>query len=268
AAQVAQRGSVYVRARVERHRQLDAAGRARCAGQMRRVAGRRVVRSSRKLPSTAIAVAFCTLLCMCGGTVAQSSSPSLSQVETLAAAQQWPEIARLLTPVNPRSAEMDFYLGLALAHTGRSEEAVRVFDAGRSLAPRDARFPEELAGIAFQQKQYARAARLLRRAVKLAPQDEYANNFLATVYFLQDNIEAALQCWNRIGKPYIEQVGYQPQPRVSPALLDHAFAFSPAATLELPQFYATNARVRGLGIFPQYHFDLNALPGGHFNVVF
>jgi tetratricopeptide (TPR) repeat protein len=235
---------------------------------MMRAAGRPVAGANRKLRSTAVAVLFCTLLCVCSGADAQSRSPSLSQIETLAAAQQWPEIVRLLTPVSPRSAEMDFYLGLALAHTGRSEEAVRVFDAGRRLAPRDARFPEELAGIAFQQKQYARAARLLRGAVKLAPQDEYANNFLATVYFLQDNIEAALQCWNRAGKPYVEQVSYQPQPRVSPALLDHAFAFSPAATLELPQFYATNARVRGLGIFPQYHFDLNALPGGHFNVVF
>ncbi len=235
---------------------------------MMRAAGRPVARSGCKPPSTAVVVAFCTLLCMCGGAVAQSSSPSLSQVETLVAAQQWPEIARLLAPVSPRSAEMDLYLGLALAHTGRSEEAVRALDAGRRLAPRDARFPEELAGIAFQQKQYARAARLLRRAVKLAPQDEYANNFLATVYFLQDNIEAALQCWNRVGKPYVEQVSYQPEPRVSPALLDHAFAFSPAATLQLPQFYATNARIRGLGIFSQYHFDLNALPDGHFNVVF
>lgn len=163
---------------------------------------------------------------------------------------------------------MDYYLGLALAHTGHPAEAARALEAGRRLAPREARFPEELAGLAFEKKNYPLAARFLRRAVKLAPRDEYASNFLATVYYLEDNLEAALQAWNRIGKPYIEQVREEPQPGVSPALLDHAFAFSPAATLRLPQFYATNARVRGLGIFPQYHFDLDALPNGNFNVVF
>lgn len=173
-----------------------------------------------------------------------------------------------MAEVKPRTAEMDYYLGLALGHTGHSAEAARALEDGRRLAPGDARFPEELAGLAFQQKNYSRAARLLRRAVKLAPHDEYANNFLATVYFLEGNLEAAVQSWNRDGKPYVAEVSSQPQPSVSPALLDHAFAFSPAAVLRLPQLYATDARLRGLGVLPQYHFDLDALPNGNFNLVF
>lgn len=174
----------------------------------------------------------------------------------------------MLDPVQNRTAEMDYYLGLAQAHTGHNDEAARAFEAGNRLAPHDPRFPEELAGLAFEQKRYPLAARLLRRAVKLAPDDEYANNFLATVYYLEGNLDGALQYWNRIGKPNIASVREQPQPQVSPALLDHAFAFSPAATLRLRQFYVTNARVRALGIFPQYHFDLDAMPDGNFDVVF
>ena len=211
------------------------------------------------------------LLFSCTGIRAQQSAappPTIEQVQNLAASEQWPEIARRLSAVQPRTSEMDYYLGLALAHTGRAADAARAFETGRRLAPRDARFPEELAGLAFEEKNYPRAARLLRRAVKLAPKDEYANNFLATVYYLEGNLEGAIQCWNRIGKPYIASVSEQPQPAVSPALLDHAFAFSPAAVLRLSQFYATNSRVPALGIFPQYHFDLDALPDGHFNVVF
>ena len=69
--------------------------------------------------------------------------------------------------------------------------------------------------------------------------------------------------------PQIEQTCAKTRRRASrPSLLDHAFAFSPAATLTLPQFLDTNARIRGLGIFPQFHFDLNARNDGKFDAVF
>ena len=82
------------------------------------------------------------------------------------------------------------------------------------------------------------------------------------------NLEAALKYWNRVGKPAVEDVREDPELRIDPALLDSAFAFSPAATLRLPQFLDTNARVHGLGVFPQYKFDLNARDDGKFDVVF
>ena len=213
---------------------------------------------------------FLVVLCACVLQAQQPAiqAPAVTQLQKLAAAQQWPQIVRLLEPVQPRSAEVDYFLGIALAHTGKWRHARQVLEAGSHLAPRDERFPTELAGIAFQQTNYPLAARYLRCVVKLVPRDEYANNFLATVYFLEGNLEAALKYWNRVDKPYIAQVRKNPEPRVSPALLDHAFAFSPAATLRLSQLRETNTRVRGLGIFPQYHFDLDALPDGKFNMVF
>jgi tetratricopeptide (TPR) repeat protein len=228
-------------------------------------------RRQNALQGIRLCVAAFVLLWICAAVPAQQPSsrpPTPQQLQNLASAQQWPEIARLLSAVQNRTAEMDYYFGLALAHTGRAAEAVHAFEAGRRLAPRDPRFPEELAGLAFEEKNYPRAARLLRRAVILAPHDGYANNFLATVYYLEGNLEGAIEYWNRIGKPYIANVSEEPQPAVSPALLDHAFVFSPAAVLRLPQFYATNSRVRALGIFTQFHFDLDALPDGHFNFVF
>lgn len=112
------------------------------------------------------------------------------------------------------------------------------------------------------------AARRLKQALRLKPNDAYANEFLGTVYFLEDNLEASLKYWNRVGKPQIVQVRQDPVPRVDPALLDHAFAFSPAATLRLRQFDDTNARLHGLGIFPRYQLDLLARNNGQFDVVF
>jgi hypothetical protein len=217
------------------------------------------------------AVAACLVFCACFGLSAQqreTQAPTTAQLQKLAKVQQWAEIVRLLEPVEPRTAEMDYYLGMALAHAGKWNHAERVLVAGSRLEPRDERFPVELAGVAFKQKNYPLAARRLHRAVKLSPNDAYANDFLATVYFLEGNLEAALKYWNRVGKPHVAQMREEPEPRVSAALLDHAFAFSPAATLRLRQFRDTRARIRGLGIFPQYHFDLDALPDGKFNVVF
>jgi tetratricopeptide (TPR) repeat protein len=196
------------------------------------------------------------------------NNPSAHEIGQLAAAQQWDEIVRRLQPLPTRSADMDFYYGSALAHLNRLAEADRALAAGQQLAPHDPRFPVERAGVAFKQKRYPEAARLLRRALRLAPADAYANDFLGTVYFLDGNLPAALKYWNRVGKPQINAVREDPVPRVSPALLDRAFAFSPAATLTLPQFLATESRVGGLGIFAQHQFDLRALPGGSFDIAF
>jgi hypothetical protein len=52
------------------------------------------------------------------------------------------------------------------------------------------------------------------------------------------------------------------------ALLDRAFAFSPASTLQFSELQTTNKRIQGLGIFPRYQFDLRAREDGKFDVVF
>ena len=70
------------------------------------------------------------------------------------------------------------------------DEARIVFLEGQRQWPDDPRFPIELGGVAFKQKRYAQAAKWLRRATRLNPNDSYAADFLATIYFLQGNLEA------------------------------------------------------------------------------
>src|SRR5215472_2316828 len=57
---------------------------------------------------------------------------------------------------------------------------------------------------------YQTIQRCLRIALRLDRTDIYANNFLATIYFLEGNLEAALKYWNRAGKPRIEEVRTSP----------------------------------------------------------
>ena len=190
------------------------------------------------------------------------------EAEQLSAAQRWQEVVELVAPLPHPSAELDFYYGTALAQLGRWSDAQNAFAAGARLQPGDKRFPLELAGVAFKQKRYAAAARHLRRALHLDPADSYGNDFLGTIYFLQGNIEAALKYWNRVGKPQIVEVRSQPAPQVNAALLDRAMAFAPASVLRLPDLLTTEARVRGLEIFPRYQFDLQARDDGKFDILF
>ena len=197
-----------------------------------------------------------------------SNDQLLDRARQLFAEQRWQEVVKLGESEQHSSAEFDFYYGTALAQLGRWTEAQQVFSAGARLQPGDKRFPLELAGVAFKQKQYASATRYLRRALRLDPRDSYGNDFLGTVYFLQGNIEGALKYWNRSGKPQIVEVRTAPTPRLNAALLDRAFAFSPASVLRLPDLQSSDLRVHELGVFPSYQFDLQARDDGRFDIVF
>ena len=199
---------------------------------------------------------------------AQTPDPNgLARIKKLAAEERWQEIVRIAETDAAPSADLNYYYGLALAHLERWADAENAFERGRTQQPRDKRFPVELAGIRFKQKKYGEAADYLHRALRLDPADEYANDFLGSVYFLQGNLEAALKYWNRVSKPYVENVQLDPPPRVDPVLLDRAFAFAPASVLRLSELQTTEARVSGLSIFPDQKFDLEARPDGKFDVV-
>ncbi|HKC71445.1 MAG TPA: hypothetical protein VKB60_07465, partial [Terriglobales bacterium] len=85
----------------------------------------------------------------------QSSNQPGAQTATiqqLFAQEQWQEIVRLAESVPAPSAELDYYYGMALARLGLWDRASQALFAGYRLQPRDARFPVELAGVAFKQK--------------------------------------------------------------------------------------------------------------------
>lgn len=204
---------------------------------------------------THVLLCLCTGLCF--GQTGPSEIPTAQRLQQLATEHRWLDIVRLKPPLS-RSADLDFYYGTALAQLERWSDAEIALKAGLHLAPGDPRFPTELAGLAFRQKNYPLAIHHLRLAIKLSPHDTYANDFLGTLFFLEGNLEASLKFWNRVDKPYVRNVKEDPLPLVAPALLDRAFVFSPSQTLRLHELIATNERIRDLEIFPHYRFDLTA----------
>jgi tetratricopeptide (TPR) repeat protein len=184
-----------------------------------------------------------------------------SDTARLAAAQaafdagQWDDAAKFARGPAKQSAELDFLEGLALARLERWDEATKALEAGRRKAPSDPRFPVELAGVAYKQKNFGKAKRDLHDALRLNPEDEYVQEFLATIYFLEGNLEAALKYWNPIEKPRLRSVTYSPEPKLQKKLLDRATAFNAPQILTRGALLATRARLENLGVFSQQRID-------------
>lgn len=199
---------------------------------------------------------------------AAPSADSNARIAQLYSRQDWTGVVRLAEALRTRDAEVDFDLGMSLAHLGRWSGARQALLAGEHACPGQKRFSIELAGVAFEQKQNAEAARWLRRGLHLDPKDQYANNFLGTVYYLSGNLDAALKYWNRVQKPRIAALDLDAHARVHRLLLDRSFAFAPESVMLRSQLAATETRLNGLGIFPAWNLRLDPRPDGAFNAVF
>jgi hypothetical protein len=123
-----------------------------------------------------------------------------------------------------------------------------------------------LASQAFRDDNLAEAREHLSSALRTNPADAYANDFLATVYLLENNTEAALKYWNRSAKPLVENIRIDPPLQTDPVLLDRAFAFSRGSVLRLDDFEKTQARLSALGIFSRYRMELSPNATDSFDV--
>lgn len=166
-----------------------------------------------------------------------------------------------------RTPDALFYKGLALARLHRINSAMQALIEGQRSYPSDARFPVELGGLYFQQKDYRNAIRALQSASRLNPADEYTNNFLGSLYLLTGNLDASVKYWNRIGKPVIDNVEVVPDARMNPALLDRAMNVSPRSLLKLDQLKTSEARIESLQVFASPQYTLQAKADGRFDLM-
>jgi tetratricopeptide (TPR) repeat protein len=174
--------------------------------------------------------------------------------------KNWEGAARISSGPIGQSADVDYLHGMALMRLERWEEAREAFSAGLYKAPTDTRFLLERAGAEYRLKDYSSAKKDLRSALRLSPKDEYALEFLGTIYLLEENIDAALKYWNQLEKPRLATAALEPTPRLKPELTSSAVAFSAPQLLTEGSWLATKARLANLGVFPQSRLEL--IPAG------
>lgn len=220
---------------------------------------------------TKIIVTALLLLAQAAALTSQESvrvHDKLIAVKALYDGKRWEEVIAATRNAPPTPADFGLYSGLALAHLERWNEAQKVLETTLAHNPGDARVMTELAGLDYRRKDFKSAKFYLRRVLAEDPKDEYANNLLASIYFLESNLPASLRYWNRIGKPQLSDLSFEPEPPLKPILLDRAFEFSRGSVWTNSAYATTNARLTTLGTFATQRYELEANADDTFNLAF
>jgi hypothetical protein len=196
---------------------------------------------------------------------AASGQARLPAAQSAFDAGRWEEAAKLAQGPRDQSPEFDFLAGLALARLEKWDESKQAFDAGFRKTPGDPRFLVELAGIAYKQKDFRTAKNNLHAALQLNPRDSYSREFLATIFFLEGNLEAALKYWNPLDKPRLGSVGFTPPLKLKESLRDRAVAFNAPQVLTADALLTTQARLDNLGIFSSRRMEISPVDSGNYD---
>ena len=205
------------------------------------------------------------------GVPAFADGPASDQARLAAAqgafdASQWEEAAKLARGPADQSPDLDFLAGLAQARLEKWDDARLAFDAGFRKSPGDSRFLVELAGIAYKQNDFRTAKIHLHGALRLNPGDSYSREFLATIYFIEGNLEAALKYWNPEDKPRLRQVDFAPSLRLKESLRNRAVTFNAPQVLTSDALLATQSRLDNLGVFSNRRIELHPAEAGNYDL--
>jgi len=215
-------------------------------------------------------ILFLTVVLILGSPGFAQDHPSeearLSAARRALDAGHWEEAANLARGPADQSPDLDFLLGLALARQEKWSEAQMAFEAGLRKAPGDPRFFVELAGVAYKQRDFRTAKDRLRTALRLNPQDAYSREFLATIYFLEGNLEAALKYWNPEDKPRLRSVAFVPSLKLKESLRNRALAFNAPQVLTGDALLTTESRLDNLGVFSSRRMELAPTDSGNYAV--
>ena len=229
---------------MEAYRQLDSARRSE-------------VFLVRFFPIAVLAGLF-PLLCAVSPSAQETESKTdiAAAAEKLYEAGEWVRLIQSTDGSAAQTPELNYLRGMALMHLERYADAREAFSAGYRAAPHEARFLVERAGAEYRLKDFASAKSDLRRALRAQPKDEYTLEFLGTIYLLENNLDAALKYWNRVGRPQLASVVVQPEPRVKAELYKNAVTFNAPQVLSRASWHTSDARLENLGIFPERRLEL------------
>jgi hypothetical protein len=190
----------------------------------------------------------------------------LTQAKSLYEASDWEGVLGVVPSDAIDPPDLQYYRGMSLARLERWQQAKLAFELGMRLVPRDKKFPQELAGVFFKLGDSRQAKSCLLKTLRIDPEDRYSRDFLASLFLLGGNVEAAIKFWNP-GKPLVEDIRIEPPARLNPIISDRAFVCAPSSLLSLNDFRSTEARLKQLNLFPRAIFQLKPLSDGNFDLI-
>ncbi len=153
-----------------------------------------------------------------------------------------------------------------LALAGDAEAAERGLVAAAGLCPQAAAPQRELAGLRFAQSRWAEAAELALAAVRLAPDDDYSWQLVATSRHLMGDAMGALAAWNRTGEPRIDAVDVSGAVRTHQPVVVRVAGLQPRQLLTPEAYGQALRRLRELPAASSAQLRYDTLDGGRARV--
>lgn len=138
--------------------------------------------------------------------------------------------------------------GVHLALAGDPRGAEQGLVAATGLCPNDPASWRELAGLRFSQSRWSEAHELARTAVRLAPEDAYAWQLVASSRYLMGDSMGALDAWNRTGEPRLDAIDIHGADRTRQPVVVRATGLRPRQVLTAEAFGRALRRLRDLPV--------------------
>jgi len=151
----------------------------------------------------------------------------------------------ILSETLARNPVPDAYLYLGIAYTAMKEyqKAEDILKEGNQRYPKDARFPNQLADFYLTNNDREAAKAELERTLVIDPNNNYASDLLATINMSGGEVQAALQSWNKSGRPVINDILHNYYLTFGLWVVRDAVAFHPAGVLRYDEWKTTESRL-------------------------
>ena len=138
--------------------------------------------------------------------------------------------------------------GVQMALSGDLEGAEQGLVAATAFCPNDPASWREFAGLRFSQSRWSEARDMALSAVRLAPEDAYARQLVATSRYLMGDVTGALDAWNRAGEPRIDAIDIHGALRTRHPVVVRAAGLHPRQVLTPEAFGRALRRLRDLPV--------------------
>jgi hypothetical protein len=152
--------------------------------------------------------------------------------------------------------------GVELEQAGDRLSADAALSTALDRCPASGLAARELAGLRFVQSRWSEAARLATRAAASAPDDAHAWRLLAASRFIQDDVDGALEAWNRIGEPQIDLVRVDGLDRMRYAVVEDLIGLAPQTELTVAGLQRARRRLATLPVATATRVGYRPIPGG------
>ena len=160
---------------------------------------------------------------------------------------------------NP-TPETYVYLGLAHSNLKQYDRALELFAEASRRYPTDPRFLNETAGVHLANRDVDLAREALAEALRLAPRDQYAADLLASLNLSEGDVRGALDLWNEVGQPEIDEIFQNFSPSFLNWEVPIALKFGSGDILGFDEWKTTEARLLKSRLFSNVTLELEPSP--------